>query len=387
MRLYLRGQTWHCDFAWTHPTTGARERFRGATRESSKRAAEEVAHAMKRQLESSPPPPPPEPTPEPQPSCASVAFADYAERWMTLIRPKKKPSTLRGYRQILDVHLIPRWGRKDLRRIKPSDVEVYQADKALTLAPKTVSNHISVLSSLFAHAVKRGLADHNPCEGIEPIQDTPDEMRFWSRDESEAFLAAMDEVDHRWTTFYATALYTGLRLGELFALRWDDVDFRSGQVHVRQSMFWEPKQGRSRRSYLITTPKSGRSRTVPMPPVLSDRLKAYRHLRGPWVFCLDDGSPLHRDNIKHGLITGTRLARLPTIRLHDLRHSYASQLVMAAAPLRVVQSLLGHAHITTTERYAHLSPGLDHAMVLAAFASRHGTSTAQAATPNGGDGS
>lgn len=156
----------------------------------------------------------------------------------------------------------------------------------------------------------------------------------------------------------------GLRLGELFALRWGDVDFRSPQVHVRKSMFWHPKNGRASRSYEITTPKSGRSRTVPMPPVLFARLMAYRHLRGPWVFCLDDGTPVHRDNIKHCLITGARLAGLPTIRLHDPRHSYASQLVMASTPPRVVQSLLGDAHITTTERYAHLSPGLDHAPVL-----------------------
>lgn len=386
MRLYQRGQTWHCDFAWTHPITGARERFRGSTKERSKRVAEEVAHALKRQLET-PPPPEPMPTPEPQRSCERVTFADYAERWMTLIRSKKKPSTLRGYRQTLDVHLIPRWGDKDLRRITAHQVETYQADKALTHAPKTVNNHISVLSSLFRHAIKRGYADDNPCEGLEPIPNTPDEMRFWTREESEAFLTALDKHGHRWTVLYATALYTGLRLGELFALRWSDVDFRSDQLHVRQSLFWEPKRGKAKRPYVVTTPKSGHSRTVPMPPVLTSRLKAYRHLRGPWVFSLDDGYPVHRDNIKHGLITGARLAGLPAIRPHDLRHSYASQLVTAGKPLRVVPAPLGHAHITTTERYAQLSPGLDHAMVTEAFAPIHGTLTAQAATSRGGDGS
>ena len=382
MRLHRRGKTWHCDFAWTHPITGARRRYRGSTRESSKRTAEEVAHALKRQLEN--PPPPQTSTPEPPRSCVSVIFADYAERWMDLNRSKKKPSTLRGYRQILDVHLIPRWGDEDLRHITADDVETYQADRALSLAPKTVNNHLSVLSSLYRHAVKRGHVHRNPCEGIEPVPDTPDEMRFWTRDESEAFLAALDKANHRWTNFYATAFYTGLRLGELFALRWDDVDFRSSQLHVRQSMFWEPKRGRKTRPYKITTPKNGRSRTVPMPPVLVRRLKAYRHLRGPWVFCLDDGTPVHRDNIKHGMVTGARLAGLPAIRLHDARHSYASQLVMAGTPLRAVQELLGHAHITTTQRYAHLAPGVTHALVTAAFAPRHGTSTAQTATPKGG---
>ena len=106
-----------------------------------------------------------------------------------------------------------------------------------------------------------------------------------------------------------------------------------------------------------------------------------RHLRGPWVFTMGDGSPVHRDNITHGLNTGARLAGLPAIRPHDLRHGDASQLVMAGTPLRVVQKVLDHAHITTTERYAHLSAGADQAMVEAAFATRYGTITAQTATP------
>ena len=106
----------------------------------------------------------------------------------------------------------------------------------------------------------------------------------------------------------------------------------------------------------LGTPKSGHGRVIPMSSALAAALQAHRHLRGKLVFSKEDGSYLHRSRVKHPFWTCIQVAGVPKIRLHDLRHSFASQLVAKGIPLKGVQTLLGHADIRMTMRYAHLSP-------------------------------
>jgi len=89
---------------------------------------------------------------------------------------------------------------------------------------------------------------------------------------------------------------------------------------------------------------------------LASALRGHRHLRGELVFCATDGGYLDRNQIKHPFWTCTRAAGVPEIRIHDLRHTFASQLVIKGTPLKVVQEYLGHSDIRMTMRYAHLTP-------------------------------
>lgn len=171
-------------------------------------------------------------------------------------------------------------------------------------------------------------------------------MHFWDREQSAVFLEAVQKTDPRWYPFFLCALRTGMRLGELCALRWDDLDFVKGQIHV----VWSFTHGK------VDSPKNGRGRVVPMSPQLAAALKAHRHLRGPLVFCREDGSHLTRDNVKHPFDRATRRAGVRAIRIHDMRHSFASQLVMEGVPLTAVKEYLGHRELEMTMRYAHLSP-------------------------------
>lgn len=107
----------------------------------------------------------------------------------------------------------------------------------------------------------------------------------------------------------------------------------------------------------VTGPtKSGRERKVPMTGALERALKSIRHLRSPLVFCDDGGKPLKIDWLHERLWTALRRAGLRKIRWHDLRHTFASQLMMAGVPVRQVQDWMGHSTITMTMRYAHLAP-------------------------------
>jgi integrase len=143
------------------------------------------------------------------------------------------------------------------------------------------------------------------------------------------------------------ALHTGLRIGELRALRWDDVDLVSGKLHVRRSVY---------RADSIGPPKSGQAREVPLNSVALRVLRGHRHLRGPLVFCRADGAFLGETEPYEPLAGFCRRAGLRTVAFHTLRHTFAPHLVMRGKPMNTVQELLGHATIEMTMRYAHLSP-------------------------------
>src|SRR5262245_11206063 len=137
-----------------------------------------------------------------------------------------------------------------------------------------------------------------------------------------------------------------MRQGEVFALRWQDVDLVAGRITVRQNVV----RG------VIGTPKSGKPREIPLGDNVLAALKAHRHLRGPLVFCDLDGDMLTDSELKNPLTHACKRAGLRPVGWHMLRHSFASHLAMRGATLRVIQELLGHASITMTMRYAHLAP-------------------------------
>ena len=338
--VYRRNRTWHADFRYRCPETGRRRRFRRTTGLRGRRVeAEALARRWHRELEA--PPPPVE---------HAAAFSGFAHHWLALhVRGRCSPSTQRSYEQILRVHLVPFFGDRDLRSLTAEDGAAYRSARREMLSAKTVVNHLGVLSSMLEKAVAWGYCTHNIARGIERPRVPPPPVRWWTRAQSGRFLIACQEVAPDWHPFFLTALRTGLRLGELIALRARDVQLDgAGMIDVRRSVH----RG------LEGPPKSGRARQVPLTPslkaVLSLRLEGLS-VDG-LVFPGPQGGFVTRDQIKHPFWRATAGAGLERIRFHDLRHSFASQLVSAGKPLPAVQQLLGHADLRTTMRYAHLVP-------------------------------
>jgi integrase len=156
----------------------------------------------------------------------------------------------------------------------------------------------------------------------------------------------IDAAEGEWRTMILVGIKAGLRQGELLALRWSDVDLVAGHVVIRQSV----TRG------IVTPPKNGKSRKIPLASSALAALRSHRHLRGKLVFCAADGRMLTKGECKHPLWGACKRASLRQIGWHVLRHTFASHLVMRGAPLKAVQELLGHASIEMTMRYAHLSP-------------------------------
>ncbi|MFH0899426.1 MAG: site-specific integrase [Pseudomonadota bacterium] len=275
-------------------------------------------------------------------------FVDFADRFLDLARMKNKPSEVATKESTLRVHLKPYFGEKRLDEIGFADIQDYVAAK---LAPKTdgkvlskksINNHLTVLRRLLVVAKKRGLIGTVP--EIEWLKVPKPDFDFLSFEEADRILDA--DVDSEWHTMILVALRTGMRLGELLALRWEDVDLTIGQVRVCRSV----SRG------IITTPKSGKDRVIPLGDEVLAALKVHRHLRGELVFCTMAGRMLKKGECKHPLWRACRRAGLRRIGWHVCRHTFASHLVMRGAQLKAVQELLGHATIEMTMRYAHLSP-------------------------------
>jgi len=179
--------------------------------------------------------------------------------------------------------------------------------------------------------------------------------RFYDFDDFERVVAAAKMMDARAYLLVLLSGEAGLRLGEMVALEWTDIDFVKRQMCVQRSA-WKGQ---------VASPKGGRLRYVPLTTRLAAALRDHRHLRGPLVLYQDDGSPLTEGLVQGYVRRAARKAGLFKNGPHMLRHTFCSHLAMRGAPARAIQELAGHRDLTTTQRYMHLSPAaLDSAIRL-----------------------
>ncbi len=343
MAVSKRGDTWHVAFRYKDPVTGQPQRFRRTTGpNTTKREAEALERAWRAEVES-----PPKPV---ELERKQAAFSGYAKHWLELKRPDWKPNYYRSVEQSIRCHIVPHFGDRDLRRIGPEDVQAYKASRLKVLKPQTVNNHKVLLSTMFKDAMAWGYCERNPAHGISRLKPQLQNFKFWTKEDTAKFLGHVQVSDPEWHPLFLMALRTGLRAGEVFGLDWQDVDLKRQVVRVRQN--WS-KDG-------LGTPKSGKPRDVPLTDDLVAVLKTVPR-EGEIVFPYRQDGPgarLDANKVKTVFWRCTAEAGVPRIRFHDLRHSFASQLVMAGIPMKGVQELLGHADMVTTQRYAHLAPGV-----------------------------
>ena len=241
-------------------------------------------------------------------------------------------------------HLLPGLGAKRLDAITNEQVQKLKLAMAQR-APKTVNNVLTVLSTLLKKAVEWGDLDKLPCT-IKLLANPKKTMGFHDFEEYERLLPVAQK---RSPDAYLMVLLggdAGLRLGEIVALEWGDVDLHARRLTVQRSDWCGH----------VTVPKGGRSRRLPMTERLTRALKASRHLRSDRVLCLPDGKASTRDRVIKAIRGSQRVAGLPQAGVHVLRHTFCSHLAMKGAPARAIQELAGHADLSTTQRYMHLSP-------------------------------
>lgn len=244
--------------------------------------------------------------------------------------------------------------------VTPELVEEFRDELvAQGLSDRTVNKYLTVLHGVFVWARRRYRLMANPVAHVERRPNPKrGHIEVFSREEILALVRVADSEQD--ATIYLTAAFTGLRLGELLALRWRDVDFGNCAIHVRQSF----TNGR------VDTPKSGQERTVPMADEVAEtlaRLGRRDEHRGEHdlVFCGAVGGHLAGHRLRDRYKAALRKAGLRNLRFHDLRHTFGSHAIRAADS-REVMEWMGHQDLATTQRYLQFKPRRDAARRISA---------------------
>jgi len=293
-------------------------------------------------------------------------FGDYARRWLAVTVPATcKPSTARDYNHFLFNHVMP-----ELENVLVSDINRLQIKTLLMekansgLSASSINQIKSVVSGVLNLAVDDEILSSNPAHRLGKVVKTKniqDGVDPFNRDELSLLLKTFREEFPKDYPLALTLARTGMRYGEAVALQWGDMDFHNRLIRIQRNL----TKGN------ILTPKSGKSRSIDMSKQLKSVLLELRHKRKletvrkgwgkvpEWAFVNETGNPLDPDNWRRRVFyRALEKAEIRKIRIHDLRHTYASLLIQAGESLAYVRDQLGHHSIrVTVDIYGHLTPG------------------------------
>ena len=302
-----------------------------------------------------------------------VTVSAFLTSWLDTIRPRVRETTWVSY-EIAVQRITRQIGAVQLQTLTPLQVESLYATLlerggagGRSLAPKTVRNCHIVLRRALADAERLGLVTRNPAAAAKAVSAPRAEQRTWTAEEIQRFFEAV--AGERLSIAFVLLATTGMRRGEVLGLRWEDVDFDARALSIVQTLttvsnrlhIGPPKTGKSRRrvsvdSVTLEALKEHRTRQ------LEERLAAADvwSNEGDLVFADELGGPVHPDRFSRSFDRIVRDAELPRIRLHDLRHSYATLAQKAGVHPKVVSERLGHSTIAITlDLYSHVAQGLD----------------------------
>lgn len=299
---------------------------------------------------------------------ADMTLADYAELWFQGHAPKIREVTAFNYRRMLDQYILPELGGQVMSRLHAATIEAWHgrlaADEGLN--PNTIHRLHGLLCQILRHATLRGTLAINPAAQCWPAKgERRRRKQPWTPLDVRRFLDVTDQPED---LIFRTAVLTGLRLGELLALEWPDLDLKHGTLSVRRTQTRD-RDGR----WTVGPPKTPRSeRTVVLPSSLVRDLRAHRtrqweaRLAAPgwWphelVFCYDDGRPFPRTSLRSRIHARCREAGVPEVSMHDLRRTATTWLVAMNVHPRAIQARLGHESVAMSmDVYADVANDVD----------------------------
>ncbi len=295
--------------------------------------------------------------------------------WLPAKEATLKPSTLAAYRMYCRVYIKGSGiGSVPLAQVDGPRMTAFYADLLANgrrqteggLSAKTVRNIHGMLHKALADAVRWGRAVRNAADAADQPRKPSPEMKVWTPEEMRSFLQHV--CDDRYFAAWQLLATTGMRRGELLGLRWADVDLERGSLTILQV--------RTAVNYAVETgtPKTDKgSRTIALDPATLTALRTHRLRQneerlawgGAWtetglVFVGSNGSAIHPQRLSQWFAQHVRRSGLPRVRLHDVRHSYATAVIRAGVPIKVVSQRIGHANPTITlTTYQHVLPGDD----------------------------
>ena len=267
----------------------------------------------------------------------SITIRDLSERWLAeFVIPKLKPRTVSDYQELLALHILPALGNLTVAEIDREHIEKRHVDMRKT--PRRANYTLATIKGLLSFAVRRGLRSSNPATNIAPYREQKRE-RFLSEQEIGAAAEAITQAETDGVigplaaTGLRLALFTGARSGEITAIRWEQVD-------------WE------RRLIRLPDSKNNQPRTIHLSDAAIEVLRTTPHV-GAFIVAGSRPGTAYK-NLTRAWARARKYAGLNDVRLHDLRHSFASLALGRGVPLAVIGKLLGHKDLASAQRYSHL---------------------------------
>lgn len=305
-----------------------------------------------------------------------MPVAGYLRHWLAHVRGRVRSSTYEGYRNLLHHHAIPHLGQVPLNELHPLDLQSLYTSlldrKPRPLSPGSVRNLHLVLSQSLKQAVAWQLLDRSPATGAQPPRPRP---HHYTIADPKLLQTILDHlVGHPLEIPAALAITTGMRRGELLALRWTDLSHDLTTAHINRSLqptptglsFQEPKTRRSRRAivlpkllhpYLHQQQQDQATRRANQPDTWTDH---------QLIVDRGDGNPINPDSLSSAWRRFITDHHLPAVRWHDLRHSHATALLLQGVHPKIVSERLGHASIgITLDTYSHVLPSMQTAAATA----------------------
>lgn len=314
-----------------------------------------------------------------------TTLATWTESWLTILATQVRPSTHHSYGRNVRLHALPSLGALPLQSIRPAHLTALYAELLaggrrgpsgeLTgqgLSLRSVAYLATILGRCLGDAVDGGLLATNPARKAKVPKPSSagtrhEAIRTWSREDLGGFLARTR--GHRHHPAWLLLATTGLRRGEALGLAWSGLDLDAGRLRVTRTLVdvergvakWsDPKTGRGRRSIALDPATVAELRSLRAEQAAERLAVGPGYARHDLVFAAPDGSPYHPDRFTRTFLEqGARLG-LPTIRLHDLRHTWATLALEAGVHVKVVSERLGHSTIgITLDTYSHVLPAME----------------------------
>lgn len=299
----------------------------------------------------------------------TLTLGKYLQRWLDDVRPNLAPATWRKHESIVRVHLGPSLGDRRLSDLSVSDVRSFLARPG-HLDAQTRRHHRGTLRRALADALRDGLVTRNVAALAEPPQLHKVERTYLDSEQVRTLIAGTR--DDRLHALWALGTTGGLRLAEMLALTWANVDLDAATVKVESTMHRVPKAPKGVQPWAMRSPKTIKGRrSVQIPPVTVTALREHRRRqleeqakmgvlgKEGLVFTTPKGQPLHGSNLPKALYPHLERLGLPRVTIHDLRHSAATIWYAQGIPLAVIADMLGHSTIrVTADLYRHRVPEL-----------------------------
>lgn len=288
----------------------------------------------------------------------------YLKQWLETHKPSIRIRTYERYEQIVRIHLIPNIGRIQLQKLSAIDIQNLYTKLGKSLSSSTVNTLHAMLHKALDDAVRWGLLARNVCDAVTAPRRRHYEIKPLTPDQAKVLLdvAKQDSLEALWVL----ALTTGMRRGEILALKWQDINFAQATLQVRRIFTRAPGN-----KFIEAEPKTEKSRrSIALASVTVEALREHRRRQllamaaagSEWqdydlVFCTSLGTPLNPNRVLAKFKALLKKAGLPDMRFHDLRHSIATILLSIGTHPKVVQELLGHNRIQETmDTYSQVLP-------------------------------